>query len=134
MYKIKKSIVKKVNQVLEDQSYFSPLKLKSSRNREGLPAITYQYDEFAEVDDNVQNALLTLTLASSKEKQEIEHNKLIGHLKKKLNEVGFRTVENGETTLSGRFIFNSISDVSSQDDLIETSIIFDVRYFISEAC
>lgn len=133
MYKIKSAIKKTIDQILGFNQQGNGLKLKAQRNRQSLPALTYQWDEFAEMEDNVQNGLLSLTLASSKEKGEIEHNKLIGTLKNSLNELGFTQDVDGED-ISGRFIFNSISDVTSQDDLIETSLIFDVRFFKTETC
>lgn len=133
MYLIKKAIKQTVDNILSKQEFFKGLKLKSSRSRNDIPAITYTYDEFSEINDRVQNGLLSLTLVSSKEKLEIEHNKVLQHIKRSMNELGFQ-VEDNKDSISGRFIFNSSSDVSTQDDVIETSVNFDIRYFIEESC
>ncbi len=135
MYLIKIAMKKTIDDLLKTQNWFPNLNLESARSRKRIPALTYQWDEFAEIEDNVKNGLLTITFLTIKDKSEILHNKLIGFLKKGLNEKGFNyTDPQTQDNINGRFIFNSISDISSQDDSLETNIIFDLRFFQTENC
>ena len=133
MYQITKAIKQKIDFILSTQeatALVPNLSLVANRSRvSDIPAISYEYDEFATGDDEIGNALLTLTLHTIKGKKTIEHYKMVELLKKELDKQAFNSEEIDIT-----FYFNSISRVPDRDDAEQTDLIFDIRYFISKNC
>ena len=134
MYKILKAIKSKIDFILstaEATSLFSGLSLLANRSRiEDAPALTYEYDEFATNDgDEIGNAMISITLHSLKGKRTIEHYKMVELLKTNLDKLQFNNED-----INGTLYFNSISRVSDRDDAEQTTIIFDIRYFITQSC
>ena len=133
MYKITTAIKQKIDSILSTQeatNLFSGLQLLANRSRiEDLPALTYEYDEFATNEDEISNAMISITLHTLKGKQTIEHYKMIELLKSNLDKGTF----NKDDT-NGTLYFNSISRVPDRNDAEQTTIIFDIRYFITQSC